>query len=143
MRSSSATANGKATAKAWLRATRPDVVLPPTAFGGKHRLVRYFELIGFDVPEHAGPDRVANNLKRVADGLSKSGSFDRLVSSQKDAWAEVLLHNLYDCVGLRTVVRLAADELAAIGDVASHRGLTPHDGPATRCCRRLASSWWR
>jgi hypothetical protein len=104
--------DGKSTAKGWLQATRPDVVLPHVAFCGKHQLARYFELIDFDVPERAGPKRVAMNLERVAAGLSTRGSFDRLVASQKDAWADVLLHNLYDCVGLRKVVRLAADELA-------------------------------
>jgi hypothetical protein len=110
--------DGKATAKAWLKAMHPDITPPGVAFGGKHLLAWYFEFIGFNVPEDAGPGRVAKNLERVAKGLAKKGSFDKLTVGQQNAWRDVLLHNVYDCVGLRKVVRLAADELARVVDLA-------------------------
>jgi hypothetical protein len=57
---------------------------------------------------------VGKNLARVESGLAKRGSFDALTPGQQEAWHDVLEHNLYDLVGLRTVVRLAAEELAQI-----------------------------
>jgi hypothetical protein len=106
--------DGKKTARQWLAALRPDVTFPRDAFGGTHKLARYLELTDFFVPPEYGPGLVADNLKRVSAGVANRGAYEHMTPGQQRAWRDVLWHNLYDCFGLRHVVRLAAKELAGL-----------------------------
>jgi hypothetical protein len=106
--------DGKETARQWLDAVRPDVTLTKDDFGGTHKLARYLELTDFAVPREHGPGLVADNLKRAVTGVSNWGAYSDMAPGQQRAWSDVLCHNLYDCFGLRHVVRLAARELKAV-----------------------------
>ena len=105
--------DGKATARRWRRCRRPDVVFTRDTSGGTDKLARYFDLMGFHVPARYGSGLVARNIRWVEDALTKRGRFERLTARQQEAWKDVLVHNRYDCVGLRRVVTAAAEGLSA------------------------------
>lgn len=109
--------DGKATARRWRSRCHPDVVMPFETRGGANKLVRYFDLVGFAVPDAYGLGQTAKRIRQVRNGLERRGSFDQLVESQRGAWNGVLLHNAADCIGLREVVARAASELDAVPEI--------------------------
>jgi hypothetical protein len=110
--------DGKATASRWLtQAGLEAFVQPSEALETTHQLAKYFDLVGFWVPEAFGVGRTGENLKRVSKAL-KRGGFDEFTERQQQAWEEVLGHNLYDCFGLREVCLRAAADLEVAGAAA-------------------------
>jgi hypothetical protein len=104
--------DGKATARRWLRRTYPDLQLAAEGPGDTARqMAKYFDIIGFSVPEVYGVRRTGDNLRRVEEGLWRGG-YLQLTDRQQTAWEEVLGHNLYDCLGLRQLMLIASAELA-------------------------------
>jgi hypothetical protein len=95
-------ANGRALAARW--ASRAPELSKPEAGD----LERYLELIGFAVPESAGPGQVGETIRRLRPTLDAG----RQPNEQQLArWADLLEHNRYDCEGMRAVCIRAATEL--------------------------------
>lgn len=94
-------ANGRALAARW--ATRSNSIHKPAEGDLEH----YLALVGFKVPEFAGPGRVGETIRRLRPSLAASRE---LTDDQAAAWADLLAHNRYDCEGLRAVcIRAATD----------------------------------
>ena len=93
--------DGKATAKAWRAMPK-----------GKNKLVHFFETTDypFDL-EVYGPRKTTQRLNSVVNGVKNKGSYEALIASQKENWGNLLLHNFYDCHGLRHVTKFAATAL--------------------------------
>lgn len=95
-------ANARALAARW--ATRwPGIEKPATG-----DLERYFELIGFDVPDAAGPGRVGHTVRSLRPGLEAGREPN---ARQRARWSDLLEHNRYDCEGMRAVCVRAASDL--------------------------------
>ena len=69
------------------------------------------ELTDFPVPKTYTIGATSQAIKKVRDALSAAGSYEALTSTQKSAWASVLLHNAIDLQALRHIVMTAAAEL--------------------------------
>jgi hypothetical protein len=100
-------ANGRALAARW--ATRLDGVAKPAEGDLEH----YFPLVGFEVPDHAGPGRVGKTLRSLRPSLMAGRS---LTEPQAAAWADLLEHNRYDCEGTRAICVRAATDLERLDD---------------------------
>ena len=100
-------ANGRALAARW--ATRdPRIEKPATG-----DLERYFELIGFEVPESAGPGQVGATVRSLNQRLAAGR---QPTDDQLARWADLLEHNRYDCEGMRAVCIRAASELERLDE---------------------------
>ena len=104
-------------AKRWKRRHHRDVEFPKSSYGmgGKNTLARYEELIGFDVPKAFGPGNSAQRIRSARSMLQKrDGDYERLTPVVKGKWTKALLHNWYDCEGLRQLVTVIAHDVPRI-----------------------------
>ena len=95
-------ANGRALAARW--ATRAPAIEKP-ATGD---LERYFELVGYQVPEAAGPGQVGSTVRSLHQRLAAGRA---PTEQQLQRWGHLLEHNRHDCEGMRSVCIRAATEL--------------------------------
>lgn len=95
------------------------------------KLTSYLELIKYRVPEAAGPDRVGPTLKIIGEAMDRGKRADQLTDKQRQRWADLREHNRHDCVGMRRVCVLAADEIAA-ADERTVRSLPTAPRPSRR-----------
>jgi hypothetical protein len=94
-------ANARALAARWA-IREPGIEKPETG-----DLERYLELIGFDVPDAAGPGHVGETIRSLRPTLSAGRAPNE---RQLARWSDLLEHNRCDCEGMRAVcVRAAAD----------------------------------
>ena len=105
--------DGKATARSWRLTLFPEWQLVRDDSGRADRLPLYFERIGFDVPSAYQGGNVGETIKRLRRSLVGGGGWVDLTDNQQRRWTELLLHNFYDCDGLREIVQLSARELEA------------------------------
>jgi len=80
-----------------------------------NRLAAYMALIGHAVPTVAGPGEVGETLARIRKSLEKGQGVAGLTADQLRRWDVLREHNAHDCVGMRKVCLLAAEEIAALG----------------------------
>lgn len=106
--------NGLPTAKRWLKRVHGEDLPDPTSpYEAKHSLIRFMELMDFDVPRAFGPGHTGDRLRKVRGMLeTRGGEFSALTAVKKGQWTKTVGHNWFDCHGLRHVVRRAAFELA-------------------------------
>ena len=78
-------------------------------------LADYMALIGHTVPPEAGPDEVGKTVARVRTSLEKGRGVAGLTLDQLRRWEALREHNRHDCVGMRKVCLLAAEEIEAFG----------------------------
>jgi len=98
-------ANGRALAARW--ATRmPGIEKPATG-----DLELYFKLIGFNVPESAGPGQVGKTVRSLRGSLEAGR---QPTEAQAQRWLDLLEHNRFDCEGMREVCIRAATDLERI-----------------------------
>ncbi len=95
---------------------------PPT-----NQLADFMKLIGYAVPERAGPGRAAETIKIIHKAFAKGRSAAELTPNQKQRWLDLREHNRHDCAAMRRICRLAADDLAAAGLPASDHRLALRD----------------
>ena len=95
-------ANGRALASRW--ATRAPGIEKPASGD----LERYFELIGYEVPESAGPGQVGATVRSLRQRIDAGR---QPTENQLERWADLLEHNRHDCEGMREVCVRAATEL--------------------------------
>jgi hypothetical protein len=95
-------ANGRALAARWASRV-PEVEKPATG-----DLELYFKLIGFHVPDSAGPGKVGKTVRSLRGSLEAGRS---PTEAQTQAWHDLLQHNHFDCEGMREVCIRAATEL--------------------------------
>jgi len=95
-------ANGRALAARWATLS-PGMEKPVTG-----DLEHYLELIGFEVPESAGPGRVGATVRSLRQSLDAGRQPSQ---HQAQRWADLLEHNHYDCEGMRAVCVRAATDL--------------------------------
>jgi hypothetical protein len=95
-------------AKKWLRKAHPGVI-PPKTRSGRHRLDWYMKYIGMPMPRaYAG--NTAKRVRDVRSQLAKRGTYEALTPVAKGKWTKLLMHNYYDCIGMREVLRVAIEE---------------------------------
>ena len=75
-------------------------------------LPTYLALVGYDLPDGAGPGLAGETIKRVAAALEKGRGMDGMTTDQRRRWQQLRAHNLHDCHGMKKVCILAAAELA-------------------------------
>ena len=80
---------------------------PPT-----NTLADYLALIGYRVPERAGPGRVGETIEILQRVLLRGRRVSDLTDKQLRRWDDLREHNRHDCTGMRQVTILAADEIA-------------------------------
>jgi len=80
-----------------------------------NELADYLRLIGYEVPEGAGPGRAADTIRIVGQALEKGRGIDGLTDNQRRRWQALRDHNLHDCRGMKKVCVLAAEELDVRG----------------------------
>ena len=98
--------DGKATAMAWSEQEGEPVAK------GSNTLVHYFKATDYPVePEVYGLGKTTQRLNSVINGVKNKGSYEALIDSQKENWGNLLIHNFYDCHGLRHVTKFAATAL--------------------------------
>jgi hypothetical protein len=95
-------ANGRALAARWA-SRAPGIAKPESG-----DLERYLDLIGFEVPEAAGPGRVAATVRSLGDSLAAGRQPGE---HQAQRWTDLLEHNRYDCEGTRAICIRAATDL--------------------------------
>jgi hypothetical protein len=101
-------------ARPWLRKAHPGLAPPKQIYRGRHRLDWYMKLIGLPVPTaYAG-----NTATRVRNQLATKGTYKSMTPVAKGKRTKLLMHNSWDCVGMREVPRAAVDRVSS----ASGRG---------------------
>jgi hypothetical protein len=95
-------ANGRALAARWA-ARAPGIEKPVSG-----DLERYLELVGYEVPETAGPGQVGATVRSLHQRLAAGRA---PTDAQLERWAHLLEHNRHDCEGMRVVCIRAATEL--------------------------------
>jgi|GEM_PF-2115751 len=103
--------DGKATAKQWRAVCKSDVVVSRDGTGGAHKLVKYMELTGYQLPDSYSLKTTSTKITQVRRALAKVGSFEDLDERMKGNWADVLLHNAVDVDALRHIVIRASLDL--------------------------------
>ena len=97
-------ANALAVAKRWRNrvhdGNRPE--------GGE--LGGYLSLIGYPVPDDAGPGHVGDTIRDLRPRLERGLP---LTASQQSRWGRLVEHNRFDCAGMRAVCIRAGRELDA------------------------------
>lgn len=106
--------DGKATAKRWRSTLHPELKMERDHKGRAHRLVRYAEVIGVEMPERYDLGETAGRITSVVGALEAVESFDLLDVEIQREWSDVLFHNVIDLVMLRSVTVRAADDLALL-----------------------------
>ena len=104
--------DAKPLAKRWKRRMHREVVFerdPKNRMRGRHRLDRYFGLIGYSVPKILGPGNSAQRIRAVRGQLARHGDYAALTKTVKGKWTKALKHNWHDCNGLRELVRVVAE----------------------------------
>ena len=81
---------------------------PPT-----NTLADFMALIEHTVPPEAGPDEVGTTIARVRTSLEKGRGLAGLTPDQLRRWQHLREHNRHDCVGMRKVCLIAAEEIEA------------------------------
>jgi hypothetical protein len=76
-------------------------------------LVNYLALVGYIVPEAAGPARAAETIRRVDRSFERDPSGRHLTADQRRRWADLRDFNRHDCAGMRAVCITAADAVAS------------------------------
>lgn len=70
----------------------------------------YLAMIGYPVPEAAGPGHVGDTIGAIRRTLALGRP---MTEEQKVRWSRLLGHNRHDCAGMRAVCLLATQELEA------------------------------
>lgn len=70
----------------------------------------YVAMIGYAVPEDAGPGHVADTIDAIRRTLVRGRP---MTEGQKVRWSQLRAHNRHDCAGMREVCLLATRELEA------------------------------
>jgi hypothetical protein len=73
------------------------------------KLGDYLGMIGYEVPDRAGPGHVGDTVR---DLRARFETGRPPTSRQLERWRDLLEHNKHDCVGMRRLCLLAADEMA-------------------------------
>jgi hypothetical protein len=98
--------NARSVAEYWRNAchdrVKPDI----------NKLAWYLDVVGWVVPEHAGPDRTGETIRIVREALERGRSATELTDNQRRRWRDLLDHNRHDCMGMRRVTVTATRELA-------------------------------
>jgi hypothetical protein len=81
---------------------------PPT-----RNLTAYLALIGYDLPQGAGPGRAGETIRIVGAALGKGQGTRGLTDNQRRRWQDLRNHNLHDCNGMKRLCIQAADEVAS------------------------------
>lgn len=98
-----------ANAGPWFRKHRPkmyadlEAALPPKAFMKKVGLTHFLSVpeVGYHVPNRLADFSPAETLKRVRDGLAKSGgSYGNLTQDLRMAWKNLIKYNQHDVKGM-------------------------------------------
>ena len=98
-----------ANAGPWFRKHRPkmyadlEAALPPKAFMKKVGLTHFLSVpeVGYHVPNRLEDFSPAETLKRVRDGLAKSGgSYGNLTQDLRMAWKNLIKYNQHDVKGM-------------------------------------------
>ena len=66
------------------------------------------------MPIEAGPGEVGETLRRIQHSLAKGPGVAGLTADQVRRWDILREHNAHDCVGMRKVCLLAAEEIAVL-----------------------------
>ena len=90
------------------QSAQPDIVFELDRFIGTDKLARCFDhgLRGSRPVWHRSR---SGRLPPSGERLGYEGQFDRLTAGQQEAWKEVLVHNRYECLGLRRMAKAAAE----------------------------------
>lgn len=105
-------ANGRALAVRW--ATRAPGIDKPDSGD----LERYLELVGYEVPDSAGPGQVGATVRSLRQRLDAGRP---PTEAQLERWDHLLEHNRHDCEGMRAVCVRAATELERLDERARKR----------------------
>jgi hypothetical protein len=92
----------------------------------KGNLVNYLALVGYAVPEAAGPDRAAETIRRIDRSLERDASGRHLTADQRRRWADLRDHNRHDCAGMRAICIEAADAVASVCISSGHAEAYDH-----------------
>jgi hypothetical protein len=95
-------------------------------------LADYMALIEHTVPPEAGPDEVGKTIARVRKSLEKGRGIAGLTPDQLQRWEHLRDHNRHDCVGMRKVCLIAAEESEAFDAPRRQSGSTPTERPRRR-----------
>jgi hypothetical protein len=99
--------NGLTIAKYWRN------VCHPGDRPAKGDLVNYLALVGYSVPEAAGPGSAGETIGRIDRSLERDPSGRHLTADQRRRWADLRDHNRHDCAGMRAVCITAADAVTS------------------------------
>jgi hypothetical protein len=104
-------------------------------------LADYLELVGWPVPEGAGPGVVGTTIAIIRRSLERDPSGRRLTDKQRRRWGALREHNRHDCAGMRRVCLTAAREIAVHNLPDSSPGAPARcaAGPMALPARRLAA----
>ena len=91
-------------AKEWRKIAHPEVVFEPDKKNRRNRLLRYLDLIQYEVPPNAGQGISANAISGVRSAFQKGVDFGQLDAELRGAWYSMLEHNFHDCAGMRAVL---------------------------------------
>lgn len=97
-------------ARRWKNRNRLRVTVEPVMDGrrvNRNALSSYMAAIGYEVPPMHGAGNTARRIRSVQRPLESHGSVDRLTSTQKAKWTNLLEHNRHDCLGMAAVVETA------------------------------------
>ncbi len=78
---------------------------------GTNALADYMALIEHTVPPEAGPDEVGKTVARARKSLGKGRGVAGLTPDQLRRWEHLREHNRHDCVGMRKICLIAAEEI--------------------------------
>lgn len=79
------------------------------------QLARYLDLVGWEVPERAGPDRTGDTIRLLRGAFERRHTAADLTDNQRRRWRDLRDHNRHDCMGMRRVCITATREIAAAG----------------------------
>ena len=104
--------DSKRIARRWKNRFHRNVIFERLPGQGKHRLSTYMNLIGYHLPNTAGPGNTGQRLRTVRGQLIRhNGDYEKLTAVSKGKWTKVLSHNYHDCVGMREVTVTAMKDL--------------------------------
>ena len=96
--------NGLAVARRWANRLHREDKPANGELGG------YLAMIGYAVPEAAGPGHVGDTIRALRPTLAAGRP---MTPRQKERWADLVNHNRHDCAGMKEVCLLATRELEA------------------------------
>ena len=100
-------ANGRSLAARW--ATRAPGIEKPASGDLEH----YLALVGYEVPQAAGPGQVGATVRSLRQRLDAGR---QPTEAQLERWDLLLEHNRHDCEGMRAVCVRAATELERLDE---------------------------